>query len=354
MDKNKKIIFSETQWIDIDKLEAGSDNGIKQRPLDIAEMRQRFGKSFDPNLWQDFLCTYAEDKDIYIVYDGQYRYHFLKELIENGECDLPDNKVPCRAIPYSTYGMAKKFGNFYFTQMQSTKRKNLTDDELAVPMLTANHDDETRKYKKCLVEAGLAVHNGRFMAGNEYAMNSLHKKVADKFGRTDLQKQSKEFQKDLQNFLDDQPERVIFKHFKDIVNEAENLDGIHTLELVGSNVIHYSNEDKLAKTVKKIFDLYHEIWGKATKKYYNYIFIKWLVKSLPKNTSLRKYFKDIKAMRTQEPYWRGWIKIDPYAQAIIKEAYGLFLQNKSWSLRDIDIRKQEEKAKKEIEIAKAV
>lgn len=285
--KNKMRLTNNIKYIPLDKLKFGSNNGVRQRPIDIGELRKRFGNKLKEELFLPLLVI--DNGEEYIVFDGQHRCTFLAVVLE-----LPkDVEVPCLVVKVDKRN-AVQMANHYFTEIQAVATKPLTNDQLAVPRMCGGHDTEMRRIKKILIECNLCITNFLYFEGSSSACKSLEEKAKEdavKYNLNSVASLPKEW-------WNTHEERVEYKPFKTLVGKLEK----------AYKRIYKKPCDIEATYTKEFLENYREfikpLFPKSRKMYMSSL-LNVLADHLDIH-DMKLYFNQFADMIKENRNWAGW------------------------------------------------
>jgi len=300
-------IVNNIKYLPLNKLKFGKDNGVRQRPIDIVELRKRFGNELKEQFFLPLLVI--DNGEDYIVFDGQHRCTFIKEMVVKGKYP-EDVEVPCLVTEVDKNN-AIQMANHYFTEIQSVVTKPLTSDQLAVPRMHGGHDTEMREIKKILIACNLCITNFQYFEGSPSACSSLETKANEIM--VTLNGEIAALPTEWWNM---QEERVEYKPFKTLVGKLDK----------AYKRIYKKPCDIKATYTKEFLENYREIIKpifSKSRKMYMYSLLNVLADHLDIH-DMKLYFNEFASMIKANRNWAGWKSLPHDDRKAISNAWASY------------------------------
>lgn len=280
-------IVNNIKYLPLNKLNFGKNNGVRQRPIDIGELKKRFGNELKEQFFLPLLVI--DNGEEYIVFDGQHRCTFIGLLGKYPE----DVEVPCLVVKVDKKN-AVQMANHYFTEIQAVATKPLTNDQLAVPRMHGGRDTEMREIKKILNTCNLCITNFLYFEGSPSACNALETKAKERADNYNLES-SASLPTEWWNM---QEERIEYKPFKTLIGKLEK----------AYKRIYKKPCDIKATYTKEFLENYREIikpMFPKSRKMYMYSLLNVLADHLDIH-DMKLYFNEFANMINSNRNWAGW------------------------------------------------
>lgn len=303
-------IVNNIQYLPLNKLNFGKKNGVRQRPIDIGELKKRFGNELKEQFFLPLLVI--DNGEDYIVFDGQHRCTFIGLLGKYPE----DVEVPCLVMKVDKKN-AIQMANHYFTEIQAVVTKPLTNDQLAVPRMHGGHDTEMREIKKILIACNLCITNFQYFEGSPSACSSLETKANNRADNYNLES-SASLPTEWWNM---QEERVEYKPFKTLIGKLDkaykriykkpcDIKGTYTKEFL----------ENYKEIIKPLFP--------KSRKMYMYSLLNVLADHLDIH-DMKLYFNEFASMIKANRNWAGWKSLPHDDRKAISNAWASYRRTRN-------------------------